>query len=54
MNDTAQIWSLDTGKLMASPFESIDLVGAIRFPGSPLRCVDVDVGELGSSDSNFM
>jgi hypothetical protein len=28
---TARIWSLDTGKLVAGPFKSVDRVGAIRF-----------------------
>ncbi|KIK33874.1 hypothetical protein CY34DRAFT_813302 [Suillus luteus UH-Slu-Lm8-n1] len=28
---TARIWNLDTGKLVAGPFKSIDWVGAIRF-----------------------
>ncbi|KAG2339335.1 WD40 repeat-like protein [Suillus weaverae] len=28
---TARIWSLDTAKLVAGPFESLDLVGAVRF-----------------------
>jgi WD40 repeat protein len=28
---TTRIWSLDTGKLVAGPFESLDWVGAVRF-----------------------
>jgi WD40 repeat protein len=28
---TARIWNLETGKLMAGPFESIDWVGSVRF-----------------------
>jgi WD40 repeat protein len=28
---TTRIWSLDTGKLVAGPFESVDWVGAVRF-----------------------
>jgi WD40 repeat protein len=28
---TTRIWSLDTGKFAAGPFESADLVGAVRF-----------------------
>ncbi|KAG2060311.1 WD40 repeat-like protein, partial [Suillus hirtellus] len=30
-DETTRIWNLDTGKLVAGPFESIDLVGAVRF-----------------------
>jgi WD40 repeat protein len=28
---TMRVWSLDTGKLVAGPFESVDWVGAVRF-----------------------
>ncbi|KAJ8596133.1 WD40 repeat-like protein [Rhizopogon salebrosus TDB-379] len=31
MDCTTRIWSLDTGKLVAGPFESPDSVGAVRF-----------------------
>jgi WD40 repeat protein len=31
VDNTAKIWSLDTGTLMAGPFKSADWVGAIRF-----------------------
>jgi WD40 repeat protein len=30
-DDTTRIWNLDTGKLVAGPFESADWVGAVRF-----------------------
>jgi WD40 repeat protein len=30
-DSTARIWSLDTGKLVAGPFQSVSWVGAIRF-----------------------
>ncbi|KIK32977.1 hypothetical protein CY34DRAFT_813933 [Suillus luteus UH-Slu-Lm8-n1] len=30
-DQTAQIWNLDTGKLVAGPFKSEDWVGAVRF-----------------------
>jgi WD40 repeat protein len=30
-DETARIWNLDTGKLMAGPFNSEDYVGAVRF-----------------------
>jgi WD40 repeat protein len=30
-NETVEIWSLDTGKLVASPFKSPDEVGVVRF-----------------------
>ncbi|KAJ8579348.1 WD40 repeat-like protein [Rhizopogon salebrosus TDB-379] len=30
-DQTTRIWSLDTGKLVAGPFESLDMVGAVRF-----------------------
>ncbi|KAJ8586043.1 WD40 repeat-like protein [Rhizopogon salebrosus TDB-379] len=30
-DNTTKIWSMDTGKLVAGPFKSDDLVGAIRF-----------------------
>jgi WD40 repeat protein len=30
-DQTTRIWSLDTGKLVAGPFESPDMVGAVRF-----------------------
>jgi WD40 repeat protein len=31
IDHTTRIWSLDTGKLVAGPFESPDMVGAVRF-----------------------
>ncbi|OJA10023.1 hypothetical protein AZE42_08534 [Rhizopogon vesiculosus] len=37
---TAQIWSLDTGKLVAGLFETADLVGAIRLPDSKKLAVN--------------
>ncbi|KAG2746380.1 WD40 repeat-like protein [Suillus brevipes Sb2] len=30
-DSTARIWNLETGKLVAGPFESEDLLGAVRF-----------------------
>jgi WD40 repeat protein len=30
-DNTARIWNLETGKLMAGPFESIDEMGSVRF-----------------------
>jgi WD40 repeat protein len=30
-DQTTRIWSLETGKLVAGPFESLDMVGAVRF-----------------------
>ncbi|KAG2137087.1 WD40-repeat-containing domain protein [Suillus clintonianus] len=30
-DETARIWNLETGKLVAGPLESVDMVGAIRF-----------------------
>ncbi|KAG2110799.1 WD40-repeat-containing domain protein [Suillus clintonianus] len=29
---TARIWNLETGELVAGPFQSVDWVGAVRFP----------------------
>jgi WD40 repeat protein len=31
LDQTARIWNLETGKLVAGPFESIDWVGSVRF-----------------------
>ncbi|KIK45974.1 hypothetical protein CY34DRAFT_76892, partial [Suillus luteus UH-Slu-Lm8-n1] len=30
-DDTARIWNLDIGKLVAGPFKSIDNVGVVQF-----------------------
>jgi WD40 repeat protein len=30
-DDTARIWNLDTGKLVAGPFKSIDDVSVVQF-----------------------
>jgi WD40 repeat protein len=43
---TARIWNLDTGKLVAGPFESIDYMGAVRFsPDSKKLAVESWVGK---------
>jgi WD40 repeat protein len=58
-DDTARIWNMDTGKLVAGPFESEDEVGAVRFspdskklavmawtPGHCLEVWDVQLQKL--------
>jgi WD40 repeat protein len=43
---TTRIWSFETGKLVAGPFKSPDLVGAVRFSrDSKKLAVDSDVGK---------
>ncbi|KAJ8591232.1 WD40 repeat-like protein [Rhizopogon salebrosus TDB-379] len=43
---TTRIWNLDTGKLVAGPFESPDFVGAVRFSrDSKKLAVNSDVGK---------
>ncbi|KAG2063115.1 hypothetical protein BDR04DRAFT_1039137, partial [Suillus decipiens] len=45
LDSTAQIWNLETGKLMAGPFKSIGSVGAVRFsPDSNKLAVKLDWG----------
>ncbi|KAG2069343.1 WD40 repeat-like protein [Suillus decipiens] len=44
-DSTARIWNLETGKLVAGPFKSIDHVGAVRFsPDSKKLAVKSTVG----------
>jgi WD40 repeat protein len=43
---TTRIWSLDTGKLVAGPFESPDMIGAVRFSRDFKKlAVNSDVGQ---------
>jgi WD40 repeat protein len=43
---TARIWNLDTGKLVAGPFKSIGMVGAVRFStNSKKLALKSDVGK---------
>jgi WD40 repeat protein len=45
VHNTAKIWSLDTGKLVAGPFKNADWVGAIRFSrGSKKLATNSHVG----------
>jgi WD40 repeat protein len=45
-DQTIRIWSLDTGKVVAGPFESADWVGAVRFSQfSKELAVNSDVGK---------
>ncbi|KIK31436.1 hypothetical protein CY34DRAFT_103303 [Suillus luteus UH-Slu-Lm8-n1] len=47
LDETARIWNLDTGKLVAGPFKREDSVGAVRFsPDSKKEkaCSQVVVG----------
>jgi hypothetical protein len=45
-DSTVRIWNLETGKLMAGPFETIDPVGAVRFsPDSRKLAVRSSVGK---------
>ncbi|KAG2342513.1 WD40 repeat-like protein [Suillus weaverae] len=45
-DETTRIWNLDTGRLVAGPFESFDLVGAVRFsPDSRKLAVKSIVGK---------
>ncbi|KAJ8596143.1 WD40 repeat-like protein [Rhizopogon salebrosus TDB-379] len=52
---TTWIWNLDTGKLVAGPFESPDCVGAVRFSRDSTKLAKLDkrVGELASSRTEF-
>jgi WD40 repeat protein len=44
-DNTARIWNLDTGKLVAGPFKSVDWVGAVRFsPDSKKLAVKSNTG----------
>jgi hypothetical protein len=44
-DETTRIWNLETGKLVAGPFESINEVGAVRFsPDSKKVAVELDWG----------
>lgn len=44
---TVRIWTLETGKLMAGPFQSADWVGAIRFSQDSTKlAVKSDAGRL--------
>ncbi|KAG2745734.1 WD40 repeat-like protein [Suillus brevipes Sb2] len=46
-DETARIWNLDTGKLVAGPFKTEDLVGAVRFsPDLKKLAVKSDTGFL--------
>ncbi|KAG2351538.1 WD40-repeat-containing domain protein [Suillus spraguei] len=38
-DQTARIWNLETGKLVAGPFKSIDCVGAVRFSSDSKKLV---------------
>jgi WD40 repeat protein len=44
-DETTRIWNLETGKLVAGPFQSIGSVGAVRFsPDSKKVAVELDWG----------
>ncbi|KAG2335820.1 WD40 repeat-like protein, partial [Suillus weaverae] len=44
-DETARIWNLETGKLVAGPFKSVGWVGAVRFsPDSKKLAVQLDWG----------
>jgi WD40 repeat protein len=43
-DSTAKIWSLDTGKLVAGPFECADWVGAIRFSQDSKKLATKSIG----------
>jgi hypothetical protein len=44
-DETTRIWNLETGKLVAGPFESINEVGAVRFsPDSKKVAIELDWG----------
>ncbi|KAG1737358.1 hypothetical protein EDD22DRAFT_343006 [Suillus occidentalis] len=44
-DETARIWNMDTGKLVAGPFKSIGRVGAVRFsPDSRKLAVKLNMG----------
>ncbi|KAG2343537.1 WD40 repeat-like protein [Suillus weaverae] len=44
-DETARIWNLETGKLVAGPFKSVGRVGAVRFsPDSKKLAVRLDLG----------
>jgi WD40 repeat protein len=62
---TARIWNLETGKLVARPFESVDWVGSVRFStdskklavelwgGELFRGLGYPITEIGQDDREF-